>query len=67
MLPSLSGCSYDKQMKSFTDDVCVVPEKFEGRRKNGPQFGCKIGLSSIFASHLTTVYIVRYTVFLQVC
>ncbi|NXR92731.1 ETV4 protein, partial [Hypocryptadius cinnamomeus] len=34
--PSLSntedplGCSYDKQMRSFTDDVCVVPEKFEG-------------------------------------
>ncbi|XP_064256224.1 ETS translocation variant 4 isoform X4 [Passer domesticus] len=33
--PSLSntedplGCSYDKQMRSFTDDVCVVPEKFE--------------------------------------
>ncbi|XP_054657648.1 ETS translocation variant 4 isoform X8 [Grus americana] len=25
-----SGCSYDKQMRSFTDDVCVVPEKFEG-------------------------------------
>ncbi|KFQ17817.1 ETS translocation variant 4, partial [Merops nubicus] len=24
------GCSYDKQMRSFTDDVCVVPEKFEG-------------------------------------
>ncbi|XP_059686464.1 ETS translocation variant 4 isoform X2 [Gavia stellata] len=24
-----SGCSYDKQMRSFTDDVCVVPEKFE--------------------------------------
>ncbi|NWV72937.1 ETV4 protein, partial [Dasyornis broadbenti] len=23
-------CSYDKQMRSFTDDVCVVPEKFEG-------------------------------------
>ncbi|NXR18614.1 ETV4 protein, partial [Cinclus mexicanus] len=23
------GCSYDKQMRSFTDDVCVVPEKFE--------------------------------------
>ncbi|KAK4808648.1 hypothetical protein QYF61_020137, partial [Mycteria americana] len=34
-----SGCSYDKQMRSFTDDVCVVPEKFEGRRKNGFQFG----------------------------
>ncbi|XP_054657649.1 ETS translocation variant 4 isoform X9 [Grus americana] len=30
MLLSLSGCSYDKQMRSFTDDVCVVPEKFEG-------------------------------------
>ncbi|NWT75325.1 ETV4 protein, partial [Prunella himalayana] len=33
--PSLSntedplGCSYDKQLRSFTDDVCVVPEKFE--------------------------------------
>uniref|UniRef100_A0A8D2P3M7 ETS variant transcription factor 4 n=1 Tax=Zosterops lateralis melanops TaxID=1220523 RepID=A0A8D2P3M7_ZOSLA len=24
------GCSYDKQMRSFADDVCVVPEKFEG-------------------------------------
>ncbi|NWX64445.1 ETV4 protein, partial [Promerops cafer] len=24
-----SGCSYDKQMRPFTDDVCVVPEKFE--------------------------------------
>nr|XP_030112231.3 ETS translocation variant 4 isoform X2 [Taeniopygia guttata] len=24
------GCSYDKQMRSFIDDVCVVPEKFEG-------------------------------------
>uniref|UniRef100_A0A8C5TG71 ETS variant transcription factor 4 n=1 Tax=Malurus cyaneus samueli TaxID=2593467 RepID=A0A8C5TG71_9PASS len=24
------GCSYDKQMRSFPDDVCVVPEKFEG-------------------------------------
>ncbi|OWK54857.1 ETS translocation variant 4 [Lonchura striata] len=24
------GCSYDKQMRSFMDDVCVVPEKFEG-------------------------------------
>ncbi|NXS29771.1 ETV4 protein, partial [Pomatostomus ruficeps] len=24
------GCSYDKQMRPFTDDVCVVPEKFEG-------------------------------------
>ncbi|NXC31320.1 ETV4 protein, partial [Campylorhamphus procurvoides] len=24
------GCSYDKPMRSFTDDVCVVPEKFEG-------------------------------------
>ncbi|NXT05116.1 ETV4 protein, partial [Prunella fulvescens] len=23
------GCSYDKQLRSFTDDVCVVPEKFE--------------------------------------
>ncbi|NXY08038.1 ETV4 protein, partial [Pteruthius melanotis] len=23
------GCSYDKQMRSFADDVCVVPEKFE--------------------------------------
>ncbi|NWW48942.1 ETV4 protein, partial [Pedionomus torquatus] len=23
------GCSYDKQMRSFPDDVCVVPEKFE--------------------------------------
>ncbi|KAM7082051.1 ETS translocation variant 4 isoform 5-T5 [Ciconia maguari] len=33
------GCSYDKQMRSFTDDVCVVPEKFEGRTKNGFQFG----------------------------
>ncbi|KAM6042091.1 ETS translocation variant 4 isoform 2-T2 [Chlamydotis macqueenii] len=27
------GCSYDKQMRSFTDDVCVVPEKFEGDTK----------------------------------
>ncbi|KAM4645416.1 ETS translocation variant 4 [Amazona ochrocephala] len=24
------GCSYDKQMRPFTDDVCVVPEKCEG-------------------------------------
>ncbi|KFQ28763.1 ETS translocation variant 4, partial [Mesitornis unicolor] len=24
------GCSYDKQMRSFTEDVCVVPEKIEG-------------------------------------
>ncbi|XP_071433743.1 ETS translocation variant 4 isoform X2 [Pithys albifrons albifrons] len=24
------GCSCDKQMRSFTDDVCVVPEKSEG-------------------------------------
>ncbi|XP_065606055.1 ETS translocation variant 4 isoform X1 [Cyrtonyx montezumae] len=24
-----SGCSYDKQMRPFADDVCVVPEKFE--------------------------------------
>ncbi|NXL89530.1 ETV4 protein, partial [Alectura lathami] len=24
------GCSYDKQMRPFADDVCVVPEKFEG-------------------------------------
>ncbi|XP_068775430.1 ETS translocation variant 4 isoform X2 [Struthio camelus] len=24
------GYSYDKQMRSFTDDVCVVPEKLEG-------------------------------------
>ncbi|NWI51172.1 ETV4 protein, partial [Calyptomena viridis] len=23
------GCGSDKQMRSFTDDVCVVPEKFE--------------------------------------
>ncbi|NXS54395.1 ETV4 protein, partial [Brachypteracias leptosomus] len=23
------GCSYDKQMRSFTDDVCVVPEKYQ--------------------------------------
>ncbi|NWX20121.1 ETV4 protein, partial [Aegotheles bennettii] len=23
------GCSYDKQMRSFPDDACVVPEKFE--------------------------------------
>lgn len=67
MLFSPSGCSYDKQMRSFPDDVCVVPEKFEGRRKNGFQFGCKIGLSSIFASHLTTVCIVGHTGFLQVC
>ncbi|XP_030901100.2 ETS translocation variant 4 isoform X2 [Melopsittacus undulatus] len=28
------GCSYDKQMRSFTDDVCVVPEKFEGDIKH---------------------------------
>ncbi|NXI13468.1 ETV4 protein, partial [Irena cyanogastra] len=27
------GCSYDKQMRSFTDDVCVVPERFEGDMK----------------------------------
>ncbi|NWX09677.1 ETV4 protein, partial [Caloenas nicobarica] len=24
------GCSYDKPMTSFADDVCVVPEKLEG-------------------------------------
>ncbi|NXP53018.1 ETV4 protein, partial [Heliornis fulica] len=24
------GCGYDKQMRPLTDDVCVVPEKFEG-------------------------------------
>ncbi|XP_062994846.1 ETS translocation variant 4 [Elgaria multicarinata webbii] len=24
------GYSYEKQMRPFTDDVCVVPEKFEG-------------------------------------
>ncbi|XP_067167982.1 ETS translocation variant 4 isoform X3 [Apteryx mantelli] len=24
------GYSYDKQMRAFADDVCVVPEKFEG-------------------------------------
>ncbi|NXW95338.1 ETV4 protein, partial [Alopecoenas beccarii] len=24
------GCSYDKPMRSFADDVCVVPEKLEG-------------------------------------
>ncbi|XP_061874289.1 ETS translocation variant 4 isoform X3 [Colius striatus] len=24
-----SGCSYDKQMRPFTDDTCVVPERFE--------------------------------------
>ncbi|NXI48153.1 ETV4 protein, partial [Galbula dea] len=27
------GCSYNKQMRSFTDDVCVVPEKNEGDLK----------------------------------
>ncbi|NWW81424.1 ETV4 protein, partial [Climacteris rufus] len=27
------GFSYDKQMRSFTDDVCVVPEKYEGDLK----------------------------------
>ncbi|KAK2536121.1 Etv4 [Columba guinea] len=27
------GCSYDKPMRSFADDVCVVPEKFEGDMK----------------------------------
>ncbi|RMC01517.1 hypothetical protein DUI87_21956 [Hirundo rustica rustica] len=26
------GCSYDKQMRPFADDVCVVPEKFEATR-----------------------------------
>lgn len=66
-LLSLSGCSYDKQMRSFTDDVCVVPEKFEGWRKNGLQFWCKIGLFTILASHLTGACIVHYTVFLPVC
>ncbi|XP_061872766.1 ETS translocation variant 4-like isoform X2 [Colius striatus] len=24
------GCRYDKQMRPFTDDACVVPERFEG-------------------------------------
>lgn len=56
------GCSYDKQMRSFTDDVCVVPEKFEGWRKNGLEFCCKIGLFTILASHLIGVYIAHYTV-----
>ncbi|NXN13498.1 ETV4 protein, partial [Indicator maculatus] len=23
------GCNYEKQLRSFTDDICVVPEKFE--------------------------------------
>ncbi|XP_068023193.1 ETS translocation variant 4 isoform X3 [Melanerpes formicivorus] len=23
------GCSYEKQLRSFTDDICVVPEKYE--------------------------------------
>ncbi|NWX36319.1 ETV4 protein, partial [Notiomystis cincta] len=40
------GCSYDKQMRSFTDDVCVVPEKFEagdikqeaGGHREGPPY-----------------------------
>ncbi|NXT81290.1 ETV4 protein, partial [Zapornia atra] len=39
------GCSYDKQMRPFADDVCVVPEKFEGDLKQeaggyreGPQY-----------------------------
>ncbi|XP_050841639.1 ETS translocation variant 4 isoform X3 [Serinus canaria] len=37
-----SGCSYDKQMRAFTDDVCVVPEKFEGdiKQEGG---GCREG------------------------
>ncbi|XP_030919971.1 ETS translocation variant 4 isoform X2 [Geospiza fortis] len=38
MLLSLSGCSYDKDMRPFADDVCVVPEKFEGWRKKGLEF-----------------------------
>ncbi|XP_054137308.1 ETS translocation variant 4 isoform X1 [Melozone crissalis] len=29
---------YDKQMRPFADDVCVVPEKFEGWRKKGLEF-----------------------------
>nr|XP_009513353.1 PREDICTED: ETS translocation variant 4-like [Phalacrocorax carbo] len=41
-----SGCSYDKQTRTFTDDVCVVPEKFEagdikqeaGGYREGPQY-----------------------------
>ncbi|XP_010145667.1 PREDICTED: ETS translocation variant 4 [Eurypyga helias] len=28
------GCSYDKQRRSFTDDACVVPEKFEADVKH---------------------------------
>ncbi|XP_074972684.1 ETS translocation variant 4 isoform X1 [Phalacrocorax aristotelis] len=40
------GCSYDKQTRTFTDDVCVVPEKFEagdikqeaGGYREGPQY-----------------------------
>ncbi|NWR50586.1 ETV4 protein, partial [Regulus satrapa] len=39
------GCSYEKQMRSFTDDVCVVPEKFEadikqegGGYREGPPY-----------------------------
>ncbi|NXH06787.1 ETV4 protein, partial [Loxia leucoptera] len=37
-----SGCSYDKQMRAFPDDVCVVPEKFEGdiKQEGG---GCREG------------------------
>ncbi|NXO03375.1 ETV4 protein, partial [Rhinopomastus cyanomelas] len=28
-----AGCGYEKQMRSFPEDVCVVPEKFEGDLK----------------------------------
>ncbi|XP_068023192.1 ETS translocation variant 4 isoform X2 [Melanerpes formicivorus] len=39
------GCSYEKQLRSFTDDICVVPEKYEedltqeaGGYREGPPY-----------------------------
>lgn len=60
LLLSLSGCSYDKQMRAFTDDVCVVPEKFEGWRKKGLEFWCKTGLPITLASPLPSTCMVQY-------
>ncbi|XP_059725001.1 ETS translocation variant 4 isoform X8 [Haemorhous mexicanus] len=55
-----SGCSFDKQMRAFTDDVCVVPEKFEGWRKKGLEFWCKTGLSITLASPLSSTCMAHY-------
>lgn len=43
LLLPLSGCSYDKQMRSFADDVCVVPEKFEGWERMARSLGDRWG------------------------